>query len=49
MYKRIARKRDRYEVRVRVGLVGAAQKNVWQVLGQRPSRLALEWRYGEKR
>jgi hypothetical protein len=27
--------------------LGAAHKNVWQVLVQRPSRLALGWRYGK--
>ena len=25
-----------------------ARQNVWQVLDQRPSRLAREWRYGKK-
>jgi hypothetical protein len=47
MYSWIARKRGRYAVRAGVSPVRAAQKNVWQVLGQRPSRLALGWRYEE--
>jgi hypothetical protein len=49
MFKRITRKRGRYAVRAGISPVRAAQKNVWQVLSQRPSRLALEWRYGKKR
>jgi len=29
-------------------LNGVVRKNVWQVLSQRPSRLAQGWRYGKK-
>src|SRR3981189_905336 len=37
-----------FEQQVHPKNTGIARRHVWQVLGQRPSRLAQGWRYGKK-
>ena len=37
-----------FEQQVHPKDTGIARRHVWQVLGQRPSRLAQGWRYGKK-